>query len=157
MGARPHLVYAYKGYVPNFAGWQVERKQLEKIDQEGNLGWSADRTPFRKLRSENHRNEPMNNFWDDIYRLGSQIKERLGYPTQKPLALLELIIQVSTNSDDTILDPFCGYGTAIHAAQKLNRNWIGIDINHLAIAITQNRLKYTFPNIQYAVYGNLKR
>lgn len=68
-------------------------------------------------------------------------KERLGYPTQKPLALLERIVQESSNEGDTVLDPFCGCGTAISAAQKLGRNWIGIDITHLAITLIKHRLQ----------------
>jgi len=67
-------------------------------------------------------------------------EEALGYPTQKPLALLERIINASSNKGDTILDPFCGMGTTLHAAQKLERNWIGIDITHLAINLVKNRL-----------------
>jgi site-specific DNA-methyltransferase (adenine-specific) len=156
MGARPNLVYEYKGYVPSFAGWRLERKKLEKIDQEGNLGWSSNGTPFRKLRLDNDRGEPISSLWDDIHRLGSQAKERLGYPTQKPLALLERIIEASTNPGDIVLDPFCGCGTAVHAAQKLGRKWIGIDITHVAIAIIENRLKDAFPDIEYEVHGTPK-
>ena len=70
--------------------------------------------------------------------------ERLGYPTQKPLALLERIVKLSSNEGDVILDPFCGCGTAIHAAQKLGRQWIGIDITHLAISLVEKRLKSAF-------------
>ena len=81
----------------------------------------------------------------DIKPLSSQARERLGYPTQKPLALLERIIQASSNKGDIILDPFCGCGTAIHAAENLGRNWIGIDITHLAIALIEKRLKDAFP------------
>ncbi len=82
--------------------------------------------------------------------------ERLGYPTQKPLALLERIIKASSNKGDVILDPFCGCGTAIHAAEKLGRNWIGIDITHLAISLIERRLKDAFPKIQYEVHGTPK-
>ncbi|WP_377478384.1 MAG: DNA methyltransferase [Microcoleus anatoxicus] len=81
----------------------------------------------------------------DIKPVSSQARERLGYPTQKPLALLERIIQASSNKGDIILDPFCGCGTAIHAAENLGRNWIGIDITHLAIALIEKRLKDAFP------------
>jgi len=67
--------------------------------------------------------------WWEIPIINASSKERLGYPTQKPLALLERIIEASSNENDIVLDPFCGCGTAVHAAQKLNRRWIGIDIN----------------------------
>ncbi|MEO6967651.1 MAG: DNA methyltransferase [Rhodanobacteraceae bacterium] len=77
--------------------------------------------------------------------INSQAQERLGYPTQKPLALLERIICASSNPGDVVLDPFCGCGTAVHAAQKLGRRWIGIDITHLAVSLIEKRLKDAFP------------
>ena len=82
--------------------------------------------------------------------------ERLGYPTQKPLALLERIINASSNEGDTVLDPFCGCGTAVHAAQKLGRQWIGIDITHLAISLIEKRLRDAFPQIKFEVHGTPK-
>ena len=93
--------------------------------------------------------------WTDILGSGSNT-ERLGYPTQKPQALLERIVQASSNEGDVVLDPFCGCGTAIAAAQKLNRQWIGIDITHLAVALMKNRLKTAFnilPGQDYQVGG----
>src|SRR5947199_9460232 len=80
----------------------------------------------------------------DIYPIGAQAVERLGYPTQKPQALLERIINASSNPGDVVLDPFCGCGTTIHAAQKLGRQWIGIDITYLAINLIKRRLKDAF-------------
>jgi hypothetical protein len=80
----------------------------------------------------------------DISPLTAKSRERLGYPTQKPLTLLERIIQASSNEGDLILDPFCGCGTTIHAAEKLNRQWIGIDITHLAISLIEKRLRDAF-------------
>ncbi len=79
--------------------------------------------------------------------------ERLGYPTQKPVALLERIISISSNPNDVILDPFCGCGTTVHAAETLKRQWIGIDVTHLAIALIEHRLKAAFPGIDYGVHG----
>src|ERR1043166_5335478 len=79
--------------------------------------------------------------------------ERLGYPTQKPEALLERIIRSSSNEGDTVLDPFCGCGTAIAGAQKLNRKWIGIDVTHLAITLIKHRLKDSFGDVKYKVVG----
>ena len=86
----------------------------------------------------------------------AQARERLGYPTQKPQALLERIIQASSNEGDVVLDPFCGCGTAIAAAENLNRRWLGIDVTHLAVALMKNRLKTAFnlsPNKDYQVVG----
>ena len=87
---------------------------------------------------------PLQDLWTDIRPIGSQAAERLGYPTQKPVALLERIIQASSNEGDTVLDPFCGCGTTIAAAQKLGRRWIGIDITHLAISLIRYRLEDSF-------------
>ena len=87
---------------------------------------------------------PLQDFWSDIGPIASQASERLGYPTQKPQALLERIIQSSSNPGDVVLDPFCGCGTAIAAAHKLDRSWIGIDVTHLAVALMKNRLKTAF-------------
>ncbi|MGB6699799.1 MAG: DNA methyltransferase, partial [Methylocella sp.] len=75
-----------------------------------------------------------------IAPINSQAKERLGYPTQKPVALLERIIAASSNEGDIVLDPFCGCGTTIHAAQKLDRQWIGIDVTHYAVTLIERRL-----------------
>ena len=89
----------------------------------------------------------------DVRWLSPQDQERLGYPTQKPLALLERIISASSNPGDVVLDPFCGCGTAVHAAQKLGRQWIGIDITPLAISLIEKRMKAAFPDLQFEVEG----
>jgi site-specific DNA-methyltransferase (adenine-specific) len=102
---------------------------------------------------------PIGDIWDDIYPVNSQARERLGYPTQKPLALLERIIQASSNEGDVVLDPFCGCGTAVAAAEKLKGQWVGIDITHLAVALMKNRLKTMFnidPGQEYDVVGEPK-
>jgi site-specific DNA-methyltransferase (adenine-specific) len=87
---------------------------------------------------------PVQNVWDDIFPINSQAQERLGYPTQKPEALLERILRTSSNEGDVVLDPFCGCGTAVSVAERLNRKWIGIDITYLAINLVQRRLRDTF-------------
>lgn len=93
---------------------------------------------------------------DNVFRipmLQHASPERLGYPTQKPVALLERIIRASSNPGDVILDPFCGCGTAVHAAQKLGRHWIGIDISHLAVSLIKKRMTEAFPDCQFKVSG----
>lgn len=100
--------------------------------------------------------EILDNLWDDIPPVNAMAQERLGYPTQKPIALLERIISASSNEGDVVLDPFCGCGTAVHAAQKLKRQWIGIDITHLAISLVEKRLKDAFPGIAFEVHGTPK-
>jgi len=86
--------------------------------------------------------------WTDIAPINSQAAERLGYPTQKPLSLLERIIESSSNRDDVILDAFCGCGTAVSAAQRSGRRWIGIDVTHAAITVIRNRLRDEFPDME---------
>ena len=109
--------------------------------------------PRRKLYLDEGKGVPVQSLWDDIAELNSQAQERLGYPTQKPLALLERIISASSNEGDLVLDPFCGCGTTIHAAEKLRRQWIGIDITPLAISLVERRLKDAFPGLKYHVEG----
>jgi DNA modification methylase len=145
MGPRPNLAYEYKGYTPQW-GWRVERAKLEALDVDGRLYWSSTGRPYLKRFLAEMDGVPFTSIWDDIRPIGAQAKERLGYPTQKPLALLERIIRASSNEGDVVLDPFCGCGTAVVAAQKLGRRWIGIDITHLAITLIKHRLKDTFPD-----------
>ena len=97
---------------------------------------------------------PVNDWWSDIPKITSPTdKENLGYPTQKSEALLERIIETSSKEGDIVLDPFCGCGTALVAAHKLNRRWIGVDITHLAISTMKWRLDNMFPDIKYKVIG----
>jgi len=109
---------------------------------------------------------PRDDVWADsgVVQINPMARERLGYPTQKPVALLERIIRASSNEGDVVLDPFCGCGTAVVAAQKLNRRWIGIDITYLAVALIKHRLRDTFgekvmengsvrPAVDYDVVG----
>jgi len=92
--------------------------------------------------------------WLEIPAVGSATKERLGCPTQKPEALLERIIKASSKEGDIVLDPFCGCGTTVTVAEKLKRNWVGIDITHLAISLMKHRLEDAFGNqISYKVVG----
>jgi len=96
---------------------------------------------------------PINDWWPDLKSLTSYQKEWLGYPTQKPESLLERIIKASSNPGDVILDPFCGCGTTISAAQNLDRSWIGIDVTYLAVSLIKYRLKKTFGDVDYEVTG----
>jgi site-specific DNA-methyltransferase (adenine-specific) len=111
--------------------------------------------PQLKRYLDEQEGNPVSDIWADIRPLQANNKDdrQLGYPTQKPLALLERIIAASSNEGDVVLDPFCGCGTAVHAAQKLGRQWIGIDVTHLAIHLIEKRLNDAFPGIQYEVHG----
>ena len=141
MGPRPNLAYEYKGYTPEW-GWRMERDKLEVLDTEGRLVWSDSGRPYRKTYLS--QGQAPSNLWDDVGNVSAQARERLGYPTQKPEALLERIVSASSNEGDVVLDPFCGCGTAIAAAERLNRRWIGIDVTHIAITLIRHRLHDTF-------------
>ena len=100
---------------------------------------------------------PLQDVWADIDAINSGAGELLGYPTQKPLALLERVIESSSNEGEVVLDPFCGCGTAVDAAQKLKRKWIGIDITHLAISLIEKRLKDRYKGrAKFEVHGTPK-
>ncbi len=110
-------------------------------------------TPRGKRYLEDAPGIPAQDVWNDLRPIHNMSQERLGYPTQKPLALLERIIAASSNEGDVVLDPFCGCGTAVHAAQKLGREWIGIDVTHLAIGLIEKRMKDAFPGLAFDVVG----
>lgn len=152
---RPNLTYDYKGYKPHQNGWTVSLRRMEELDRQGRLIFPADKEG--RIRVKKYLDEMpgviLGNNWDDIAAVSSQAAERLGYPTQKPIALLERIISASSNPGDVVLDPFCGCGTAIAAAQKLGRRWIGIDVTHLSIALQKYRLAAMFPDVTYRVVG----
>lgn len=155
---RPNLTYDYKGYKPHKNGWAVSRQLMEKLDAEGKL--LLPKSPDGAIREKYYLDEMpgviAGDTWTDIPPISAQATERLGYPTQKPLALLERIISASSNPGDVVLDPFCGCGTATHAAEKLGREWIGIDITHLAISLIEKRLRDAFPSITFEVEGTPK-
>ncbi|MCX6380845.1 MAG: DNA methyltransferase [Armatimonadetes bacterium] len=143
---RPNLTYDYKGYSPHANGWRISREKMEKLDAEGRLHFPT--KPTGRIRLKRFLDEmpgtPVSNVWTDILPVQSQSKERLGYPTQKPISLLERIISTSSNPGDLVLDPFCGCGTAIVAAHKLDGQWIGVDITPIAVSLVQQRLFDSF-------------
>lgn len=155
---RENLIYEYRGYKPPANGWAISKEKMEEWDREGKLHFPDN--PNGRIRRKRYADElqgrPVQNLWDDIDMISSHSAERLGYPTQKPVSLLERIISSSSNEGQVVLDPFCGCGTTIAAAEKLNRQWIGIDITHLSIALQKYRLKDSFNLIEkkdYLVVG----
>ena len=157
---RPNLVYEYKGHQPPPKGWAVSRERMEQMDREGRLYLPEDKTKRiqRKRYLDELEGETVDSLWDDISPINSQARERLGYPTQKPESLLERIIKASSNEGDLVLDPFCGCGTAITVAERLNRRWLGIDVTHIAISLIRSRLSDTFGSelAPYEVIGDPK-
>ncbi len=145
--SRPNLVYEYKGYKPHPNGWKVTKEKMEQLDREGRLFFPQKGTEGRirrKLYLDESLGVPVSDVWPDIKPIHATAAERLGYPTQKPLALLERIITASSKPGDLVLDPFCGCGTTIDAAEKLGRKWIGIDITQLATSLIKNRVRDTY-------------
>lgn len=147
-GPRPNLHFPYAAsngvtYQPHPNGWVCDQARLEKYDREGRLHFPAKSTGALRLKMylDESQGIRLQNLWDDIPALGAQAAERLGYPTQKPEALLERIVATSCDEGGIVLDPFCGCGTAVAAAQKLGRSWIGIDVTYLAIALIRRRLR----------------
>jgi len=119
----------------------VERGKLEEMDSKGMLLWSKNGKPLRKIYlGDDSEGQPIHDIWDDLSNVGSQSKERVGYPTQKPEALLERIIKASSNEGDLIADFFCGSGTTATVAEKLGRKWITSDLGKFAIHTTRKRL-----------------
>ncbi len=143
MGPRPNLSYEYKGYKPDW-GWRTVREKLEALDKDNRIQWSDSGRPYLKRYLAEQKGTPIKTVITDIPPVGAMAQERMHYPTQKPVALLERIIQASSNPGDVVLDPFCGCGTTIDAAEKLGRDWIGIDVTQLAISLIENRLQDTY-------------
>ena len=140
MGARPNLCYEWRGFVnPHPSGWRLSKERLEEEYQKGNIVIRPDGKLERRKYLKDYKGASYGNIWDDI--LPPAGDERTGYPTQKPIALLERIIKASSNEGDIVLDPFCGCATTCIAAERLNRQWIGIDISEKAVELVKMRLK----------------
>lgn len=158
---RPNLTYDYTAsngitYKPHRNGWAVSRERMETLDREHRLFFPKKEGGRlrRKLYFDESTGVPISDNWIDIKPIFATGDERLGYPTQKPVALLERIIAASSNEGDVVLDPFCGCGTTIAAAHKLNRRWIGIDITHLAIGLIRTRLRDMYgDSLKFEVVG----
>ena len=134
--------------------WRYSKEKMEQLIAQGRVVQTRPgAVPQLKRYLDEMPGVPLQNLWADMPGINNRAKEFLGYPTQKPAALLERIIAASSNPGDVVLDPFCGCGTTVHAAQKLGRNWIGIDVTHLAISLVERRLKDAFPDIDFEVIG----
>jgi len=139
---RPNLTYEFLGVT---RVWRWTKERMQAAYEAGLVVQTRPgAVPQLKRYLDEQEGRPIADVWADIDPLNSQARERLGYPTQKPEALLERILRLMTNPGDVVLDPFCGCGTAIAVAQRLNRRWIGIDITHLAISLMKNRLLDSF-------------
>lgn len=152
--------WAIPGYVrkalPNPKAKTVQ-EALDQLEESGRVAWpkKPGGSPSFKQYLDDMKGATLQDTWVDIPPLSAQARERLGYPTQKPEALLGRIIGASSNEGDVVLDPFCGCGTAVAAAQKLNRQWIGIDITYLAISLIKIRLQDAFGDTITSTYDEV--
>ena len=158
---RPNMMYEWKGFESPPMGWRFSRERMAQLDVDGHIWYprhksgeldTSKRPRFKRYLDE-QKGTVLSTVWTDIPPLNAQAQERLGYPTQKPVALLERILAASSNEGDIVLDPFCGCGTTVHAAEKLNRQWIGIDVTHLAIGLIEKRLRDAFPKVAFTTHG----
>jgi site-specific DNA-methyltransferase (adenine-specific) len=133
--------YEYKGKT---SLWRVPLDTMKELDEEKRLHFTSTGGIRLKKYLDELKGIPLTSVWDDIMPINSQSKERLGYPTQKPEALLDRIIEASSNEGDLVADFFCGCGTTVSVAQRLNRKWIGADISHLAVRLIKKRLTETY-------------
>ncbi|MDX1935841.1 MAG: DNA methyltransferase [Flavihumibacter sp.] len=125
--------------------WRYSKERMQKLYEEGRIVQTKPGTvPRLKRYLDESKGNSVQNLWNDIGPLQANSKEKLGYPTQKPESLLERIINTSSNEGDIVADFFCGCGTTISVAQKLNRQWLGADISHLAIRLIVKRLTETY-------------
>jgi len=148
----------WRGVDPTAKGrhWAVPPKEMDRLDAHGMIYWTKKRGgwPYIKVYLDERKGIPAQDTWTDIDPINMVAAERLGYPTQKPEALLERIITASSNESDLVLDPFCGCGTTIAVAQRLKRRWVGIDITHLAVTLIKHRLQSAFgKRATYSVVG----
>lgn len=158
---RPNMMYEWRGFPFPQMGWRYQRETMQRLHDEGRIwyptnadgSYNTSKRPRLKRYLAEMEGGVMGSVWTDIPPLNSQAQERLGYPTQKPRALLERIIAASSNPGDVVLDPFCGCGTAVDAAQKLDRQWIGIDVTHIAIGMIENRMREGYPGIAFDTIG----
>ena len=151
---RPNLTYEWNGHTRT---WLFTKEKMAELDRQGKLYYSSTGYPRLKQYVNESQGIPVGDIWLNIPALKHAGKERLGFPTQKPEALLERIVEASSKEGDVVLDAFCGCGTAIAVAQKLNRRWIGVDITHLAITLLKYRLADAFGNdVEYEIIGEPK-
>lgn len=137
--------------------WRCPIETMKEYERTGRLYYTRKGRPRYKRYLDEMPGMSLQDVWTDIPPINSQARERLGYPTQKPVSLLERIIEASSNENDIVLDPFCGCGTTLVAAHKLKRRWTGIDITHLSIYLVERRLMESFGEAvkgTYQIYGN---
>ena len=141
-GDGPSRTFGNHGVIPPPSGrhWMFDQSGIDRAISENRIYWTKNGVPRLKKYLDEAQGVPVQDVWTDIQALRSWHDERVGYPTQKPVALLERIIRASSNPRDMVLDPFCGCATALVAADRLQRQWAGIDLSPLAIKLVNERV-----------------
>jgi site-specific DNA-methyltransferase (adenine-specific) len=139
----PTLIYDYKGFKPPEKGWRYNLEKMKALDKDGRIYFPEDKKgrPRLKRYLNENKGKIIENIWDDIGMLHDKSPEKMKWPTQKPVALLERIVSMCSNEGDMIFDCFAGCGTSMHAAHKLKRKWVGIDISPTAMKVNKKRLE----------------
>jgi len=139
---RPNLKYEFHGVKPPAKGWLYSKERMEEMYKNNELIMPKTKNGriYRKIYLDEYKGQMVQNIWTDIPIVNPMARERLDFPTQKPEALLERIIKASSNEGDLVADFFCGSGTALAAAERLGRCWIGVDFSKVAIQVARNRL-----------------
>jgi DNA modification methylase len=154
---RPGSTYEWKGKgPPGNRYWAYAHERMVGFEEQDRLHYSSTGYPQLKRYLDEMPGQMVQDVWTDIQPINNRAAERLGYQTQKPIALMERIIGCSSNEGDLVLDPFCGCGTTIDAAEKLGRMWVGIDITYIAVDLIEKRLQHAHgPSITetYQVHG----
>lgn len=153
---RPNMTYEWKGFAPPDFGWRYSRETMAKLDAEGRIWYPDDKSKRPRLKRylDESKGRLVDNLWEDIPPVNSQAQDRTGYRTQKPDALLQRIIETSSNRTDLVLDCFVGSGTTAVVAEKLERRWIAADLGRFAIHTTRKRM-LSVPNVRPFVVQNL--
>jgi DNA methylase/Schlafen, AlbA_2 len=155
--SRPNQQFEWKGITPpKNRSWRYGKEALERLEKEGRIYSSEKGLPKLKAYLDENAGVEIGSVWDDIPPLSPAARENIKYPSQKPLALLKRIIQMGSNTNDVILDLFFGSGTALAAAQELDRKWIGCDLSEESVSVSTKRISEAFrlrPNADFTI-GN---
>ena len=157
---RPNMMYKWQGFPSPPKGWRYQESTMQELHDQGRINYPTrpdgtlafEKRPSLKRYLNEQKGAVVANIWSDVQPISAHANERVGYPTQKPLALLERIIKASSNEGDIVLDPFCGCATACVAADKLGRKWVGIDISPKAVELVNMRLQQAMGSLFHHGY-----
>ena len=150
LGYRENLCYEYKGYTPKW-GWMMSKENLVKMDLAGKLHWNSKGRPNRRVFEDEYPGQPVGSLWTDIFVINPMSTERVDFDGQKPEALIQRVLQLSTEEGDWVIDSFLGSGTTAVTAQKMNRKWIGVEMGDQAYSLCKTRIDKTVDGEQSGI------